>query len=137
MNHPINMTSKKGKSCLPDNRLDFSAKANPKREPISNTSNLKKGSCHRSYTLWRKGINGLSFDSQSLESGFVKRERKGCLLMHASIPTIHFLSLVFFPVFLSFLSCFFMYSFVVYSFFFFFFYFLRPPLSLFMATPFL
>ena len=108
------MTSKKGKSCLPDNRLDFSAKANPKREPISNTSNLKKGSCHRSYTLWRKGINGLSLNSQSLENGSIQRERKCGLLMHASIPIIHFLSLVFFPVFLSFLSSFFVYSFVLF-----------------------
>ena len=34
--------------------------------------------------------------------------------MHASIPNIHFLSLVFFSVFLSFLSSFFVYSFVLF-----------------------
>jgi len=65
------MTSKKGKSCLPDNRLDFSAEADPKREPISNAGNLRKGSRHRSYTLWRKGIHGLSFNSQSSKSGSI------------------------------------------------------------------
>ena len=136
VNHPINKTSKKGKACPPDNRLDFLVEANLKREPISNANNLKKGSRHIGYTLWRKGLNGLRFDSQYLE--WVCQEgEKGGLLMHASIPTIHFLSLVFFLVFLSFLSCFFMYSFVFYSFFFFFFYFLHPPFSLFMATPFL
>ena len=46
--------------------------------------------------------------------------------MHASIPTVYFLSLVFFPIFLSFLSGFFVYSFIFYSFFF---YFLRPSFT--------
>ena len=87
-NYPINTTNKKGKACLPDNKLNFSAEVDPTREPISNACNLMKGSRHRSYTLWRKGLNGLSFNSQSLESGFAKRERKGGLLMHVSIPTI-------------------------------------------------
>ena len=94
VNHPINKTSKKGKACPPDNRLDFLVEANLKREPISNANNLKKGSRHIGYTLWRKGLNGLRFDSQYLE--WVCQEgEKGGLLMHASIPTIHFLSLVF------------------------------------------
>ena len=53
-NHPINMNSKKRKTCLPDSRLGFSAEANPRRKPISNVSNLRKGSYHRSYTLWKK-----------------------------------------------------------------------------------
>ena len=47
--------------------------------------------------------------------------------MHASIPTVYFLSLVFFPIFLSFLFGFFVYSFIFYSFFF---YFLRPPFTI-------
>ena len=72
--------------------LNFSAEADPRRESISNVGNLKKGSCHRSYTLGRNGLNGLSFDSQSSESGSIKRERRGGLLMHASIPTVYFLS---------------------------------------------
>ena len=46
--------------------------------------------------------------------------------MHASIPTVYFLSLVFFPIFLSFLFGFFVYSFIFYSFFF---YFLRPSFT--------
>ena len=85
------MISKK-KACLPDDRLNFLAEADLRRESISSVGNLKKGSCHKSFTLWRKGLNGLSFDSQSLESGSVKRERKCSLLMHASIPTVYFLS---------------------------------------------
>ena len=72
--------------------LNFSAEADPRRESISNVGNLKKGSCHRSYTLGRNGLNGLSFDSQSSESGSIKRERRGGLLMHAYIPTVYFLS---------------------------------------------
>jgi len=108
------MNSKKRKTCLPDSRLGFSTEANPRREPISNVSNLKKGSYRRSYTLWKNGLNSLSFDSQSSESGSVEREKKGGLLIHAFIPTIHFPSLVFFSVFLSFLSNFFMYAFVFY-----------------------
>ena len=51
VNHPINKTSKKGKACPPDNRLDFLVEANLKREPISNANNLKKGSRHIGYTL--------------------------------------------------------------------------------------
>ena len=79
----------------------------------------------------------MSFDSQSLESGSVKRERKGGLLMHAFIPTVHFPSLVFFPIFLSFLSVFF--SCILLFFLFPILSFLPPsfvPFSLFMATPF-
>ena len=130
MNHPINMNGKKRKTCLPNSRLGFSAEAHPRREPISNVSNLRKGSYHRSYTLWKNGLNSLSFDSQSSESGSVERERKGSLLLHAFVPTIHFPSLVFFLVFLSFLSNFFMYAFV--------FYFLLSfylPTVLFFASP--
>ena len=95
---------KRRKACLLDSRLGFSTKANPKRELIFFMSNLRKCSCHRSYTLWKKGLNGLSFDSQSSESGYVKRERNRSLLMHAFVPTIHIPSLIFFPVFLSILS---------------------------------
>ena len=80
---------------MPDNKLNFSTEANLRRESISNASNLKKGSCHRSYTFWRKGLNGLNFDSQSSESGCAKRERKDSLLIDASILTVHFLSLWF------------------------------------------
>ena len=69
----------------------MSTEANPRKEPISNAGNLKKGSYHRSYTLRRKGLNGLSFNCQSLENGSVKRERKCGLLMHASIPIVYFL----------------------------------------------
>ena len=94
--------------------LGFWAEANPRREPISNVSNLRKGPCHRSYTLWKNGLNSLSFDSQSLESGSIEREKKGGLLIHAFVPTIHFPSLVFFSIFLSFLSKFFVYAFVFY-----------------------
>ena len=47
---------------------------------------LAKGSCHRSYSLWRKVLSDLSFDLQSSKSGSVKRERKYGLLMHTSIP---------------------------------------------------
>ena len=72
-------SKKKGKTCLPDSKLGFSKEANPRRDPISNVSDLRKGSCHRSYTLWKNGLNALSFDSQSSESGSVKRERKGGL----------------------------------------------------------
>ena len=62
---------------------------------------LKKGSYHRSYSLQRKGLSGLSFDLQSSESGYVKRERKGGLVMHASIPIalfsfFHLVSFIFF-----------------------------------------
>ena len=96
------------KAYLPDNRLNFSAKADLRRELITNISNLKKGSYHKSYTLWRKGLNGLSFDSQSLECGSIKRERKDGLLMLVSIPIFTFFLL----------SQFSMYSFFVFLFFF-------------------
>ena len=85
------MTNKR-KACLLDDMLNFSSEADPRRELISNMGNLKKGSCHRSYTLGRNGLNGLSFDSQSSESGSIKRERRGGLLMHVFIPTVYFLS---------------------------------------------
>ena len=42
---------------------------------------LAKGSCHRSYSLWRKVLSDLSFDLQSSKSGSVKRERKCDLCM--------------------------------------------------------
>ena len=51
-----------------------------------------KGSCHSSYSLWRKGLSGLSFYLQSSESGYVKGQRKYGLLMHASIQLPYFLS---------------------------------------------
>ena len=54
---------KKRKTCLLDNKLNFLAEEDLRREPISNASSLKKGSYHKSYTFWRKGLNGLSFDS--------------------------------------------------------------------------
>ena len=77
----------------------------------------REGSYHRSYRFWRKGLNGLSFDSQPSKSGFVKREKKCGLSMHTSISTIYFLS-----CFLSNLSLFSflfpMYSFVFFSYFF-------------------
>ena len=110
------MISKK-KACLPDDRLNFLAEADLRRESISNVGNLKKGSCHKSFTLWRKGLNGLSFDSQSLESGSVKRERKCSLLMHVSIPTVYFLSTWFSFQYFFFLSDFSVYSPIFYSFF--------------------
>ena len=52
----------------------------------------REGSCHRSYMFWRNGLNSLSFDSQLSKSGSVRRERKGGLLMHASISTVYFIS---------------------------------------------
>ena len=104
----------------------------PRREPISNAGNLKKGSCHKSYKLWKNCLNGLSFDSQSSESESIKRERKCGLLMYASIPTVFFLSL-----WLSFQS-FFLFS--GYSMYFFVYYSLFSTTSvaplLFMTTPF-
>ena len=48
---PNNMTNNNKKACLLDDRLNFSIEANSRSEPISNTGNFKKGSCHRSYTL--------------------------------------------------------------------------------------
>ena len=113
------------KAYLPDNRLNFSAKADLRRELITNMSNLKKGSCHRSYTLWRKGLNGLSFDSQSLECGSIKRERKDGLLMLVSIPIF-----TFFLFWFSFQSFFLLSHFSMYSFFVFLFFFYLPQLLL-------
>ena len=46
-----------------------------------------KGSDHRSYLLWRKGLSGLSLYLQSSENGYVMRKRKCGLLMHTSTPT--------------------------------------------------
>ena len=51
--------------------------------------------------LWRKGLRGLSFDSQSSENGFVKREGKSGLLMHVSLPTALFSLSVFLLIFFS------------------------------------
>ena len=121
------------KAYLPDNRLNFSAKADLRRELITNMSNLKKGSCHRSYTLWRKGLNGLSFDSQSLERGSIKRERKDGLLMLVSIPIF-----TFFLFWFSFQSFFLLSHFSMYSFFVFLFFFYLPLLPLYcswLSTP--
>ena len=59
--------------------MNFSAEADPRREPISNTSNLKKGFCHRSYTLRRKGLNGLSFILNLYRVGLLRgREKVAC-----------------------------------------------------------
>ena len=120
------------KAYLPDNRLNFSAKADLRRELITNMSNLKKGSCHRSYTLWRKGLNGLSFDSQSLERGSIKRERKDGLLMLVSIPIFTFF------LWFSFQSFFLLSHFSMNSFFIFLFFFylpLLPPYFSWLSPP--
>ena len=120
------------KAYLPDNRLNFSAKANLRRELITNISNLKKGSYHKSYTLWRKGLNGLSFDSQSLERGSLKRERKDGLLMLVSIPIFTFF------LWFSFQSFFLLSHFSMNSFFIFLFFFylpLLPPYCSWLSPP--
>ena len=43
-------------------KLTFSADRNLRRESIPNMSNLIEGFYHRSYALWKKDLNGLSFN---------------------------------------------------------------------------
>ena len=74
--------------------------------------NLKKCSYHRSYTLWKKDLNGLNFNSQSLRKWICQDGEKKVVYwcMPLFLPFIFFLSLVFLCVFffsiLSFLSTF-------------------------------
>ena len=130
VNHPINKTSKKGKACPPDNRLDFLVEANLKREPISNANNLKKGSRHIGYTLWRKGLNGLRFDSQYLE--WVCQEGEKRWSINACLYSYHSLSLSCFLSGLSFFSLLFFHVFLCFLFFLLLF-FLLPPSPLFIV----
>ena len=96
---------------------------------------LAKGFFLRSYSLWRKGLSGLSLNLQSLKDGYVVREKKCGLLMHASIPAVLLFLWFFFShlVFLIFLSFFCIFSsllsYILLS--------CLPPFLLFMATPFL
>ena len=48
--------------CFLSIKLTFSADRNLRRESIPNLSNLIEGFCHRSYALWKKDLNGLSFN---------------------------------------------------------------------------
>ena len=74
--------------------------ASPRREPISNMSDLKEGFYRRSDALWKNDLNGLNFNSQSLREWICQEGEKKCgLLMHASIPTTY-TSLVFCMFFL-------------------------------------
>ena len=74
--------------------------ASPRREPISNVSDLKEGFYRRSDALWKNDLNGLNFNSQSLREWICQEGEKKCgLLMHASIPTTY-TSLVFCMFFL-------------------------------------
>jgi len=45
------------------NELIFLVNISPKREPISNASNLKGGLCLRDYALWKNDLDGLNFNS--------------------------------------------------------------------------
>ena len=72
---------------LLDYGLNYLVEKNPRREPIPNAGNLNRGFYHKSYSFQRNGLCGLSFYLQPSESGYLKRERKGGLSMHASIPT--------------------------------------------------
>ena len=95
-------------------RLAISKKHQPKwTEPITTLmGNLKKCSYHRSYTLWKKDLNGLNFNSQSLREWICQDGEKKVVYwcMPLFLPFIFFLSLVFLCVFffsiLSFLSTF-------------------------------
>ena len=74
--------------------------ASPRREPISNVSDLKEGFYRRSYALQKNDLNGLNFNSQSLRERICQEGEKKCgLLIHASIPTTY-TSLVFCMFFL-------------------------------------
>ena len=96
--------------------------ASPRREPISNVSDLKEGFYRRSYALQKNDLNGLNFNSQSLRERICQEGEKKCgLLIHASIPTTY-TSLVFcmFFLFLYSFSSFFLPLLPFVSFFFFF-----------------
>ena len=98
--------------------------ASPRREPISNVSNLKEGFYRRSYALWKNDLNGLSFNSQSLSEWICQEGEKKCgLLMHTSIPTTYiFLVFYMFFLFLYSFSSFFLPLLLFVLFFFFFFF---------------
>ena len=111
--------------------------ASPRREPISNMSDLKEGFYRRSDALWKNDLNGLNFNSQSLREWICQEGEKKCgLLMHASIPTTY-TSLVFcmFFLFLYSFSSFFLPLLPSVSFFFLFSFFFAPTYPLLYHLP--
>ena len=65
---------KKKKLVCQKSKLSFLANGNPRRNLIPNASNLKEGFCHRSYALWKKDLNGSSFNPQSSKEWSIKRK---------------------------------------------------------------
>ena len=57
-------------------KLSFLANRKPRRELIPNMSKLKEGFCHRSYALWKKDLNGSSFNPQSPKEWVYRKEDK-------------------------------------------------------------
>ena len=71
----IHLASIKEKLVCQKSKLSFSTDGNTRRELIPNVSNLREGSCHRSYALWKNDLNSLSFNPHLLKSGSIERER--------------------------------------------------------------
>ena len=65
-------------------------------------SNLKEGFCHRSYALWKNGLNGLSFNPQFLRVWACQEGEKK--VVYWCMPLLPLVSLWFFCIFFSFLS---------------------------------
>ena len=75
-------------------------------------SNLEEDFCHRSYTLWTKGLNGWSFNLQSLREWVCQEGEKK--VVYWCIPL--FLPLM--PLWFLYILFFFLFSFLFYLFFF-------------------